>query len=118
VELPSSNNVYGLLSCDGRLQELAQLLRALLAATESEISIKISQFDGAQTLRVRTERAEFDAYLSGADRTFLFNGAVAGTAEQVCLFVQRLHKALQVAGFHPRLEVYDDDEKCIAAFDA
>jgi hypothetical protein len=118
MELPEGNNVYGHLACDGRLPQLAQLLRVFLGVDEHEVSVKTSQFDGAQTLRVRTETAEFDAYLAGTDRKFLFNGAVAGNTEQVYTFVRALHRALQDGGFQPRLEVYDDDCKCIAEFDA
>lgn len=118
MEFPDSNNVYGHVACDGRLPELAQLLRTFLGVSTNEVSIKTSQFDGAQTLRLRTANAEFDAYLAGTDRKFLFNGTVAGNAEEVRSFVSELHRALVDSGFQPRLEVYDDDCNCIAEFDA
>ena len=118
MELPSGNNVYGLLSCDGRLEELAHLLRGFFGAGSTEVSVTTSQFDGAQTLRMRTEIAELDACFSGADRKFLFNGAVAGSTEHVCLLVERLHKALRDGGFEPKLEVYNDEQELVAAFDA
>jgi hypothetical protein len=49
---------------------------------------------------------------------FLFNGAVAGDPVDVCSFVEKLYEVLRNGGFEPKLEVYDEDGKCIAEFDA
>jgi|JI102314DRNA_FD_contig_51_4755249_length_434_multi_1_in_0_out_0_1 hypothetical protein len=118
MEIPEFNNVYGLILCDGRVHELAQLLRIFLDVGECEVRVKTSQFDGEETLRVSTETADFDLYLADADRKFLFNGAVAGDTEQVCDFIIRLYAALQDGGFQASLEVYDDNNNCIAEFHA
>lgn len=119
MELPDHNNVYGLLACDQRIDELAQLLRDFLSVGEQEVQIKTSQFDGTQKLLLRTDQIEFDAYPTGeSPGEFLFNGAVAGNAHEIYTFVEEIHRILRAHGFRPKFEVYDDEGKCIAEFDA
>ncbi|WP_289535851.1 hypothetical protein [Pseudomonas sp. SO81] len=118
MEIPESNNVYGLLTCPESLEEPARVLRQTLALGSDDVVVKKSQFDGAQSLVFSAAQADFKAYGATEEGEYLFNGAVAGTAEEVCLFVQELHSALTQAGYRIRFEVYDAQQNCIAEFHA
>ena len=117
MEIPEHNNVYGRLECVGRIEELTELVRNHLALTASDIWLKKSHFDGAETIVIRSNNADFNAYTGKADGELLFNGAVAGNDQEVQKFVQELHRALKTAGFRPRFEIYGEDKNCLAQFD-
>jgi hypothetical protein len=117
MEIPEDNNVYGFLECVGRIEELTELVRNHLALTASEIWLKRSQFDGAETIIIRSKKADFNAYKGMADGELLFNGSVAGNDQEVQRFVQELHRALTTAGFRPRFEIYDENKNCLGQFD-
>ncbi|WP_221885739.1 hypothetical protein, partial [Variovorax sp. MHTC-1] len=110
MEIPESNNVYGLIDCGGRMKEFAAALQRFRGA---EVRLKVSQFDGAQSIRMDTPDASFHAYKS-LDSEFLFNGAVAGEAEPVCQFTRELYNVLHQAGFRTRFDVYDEDGATLA----
>jgi|JI6StandDraft_1071083.scaffolds.fasta_scaffold460972_1 hypothetical protein len=66
MKLPERNNVYGILQCHERLDEVAEVVGSAMSLTESEIHMKTSGFDGAQKLFIRTFNAEFEAYFTNA----------------------------------------------------
>lgn len=109
MELPDTNNVYGIVDCGGRIQEFAARLRQF---RQAEVHVKVSQFDGAESVYMDTPGASFHAY-KHLDDEFLFNGAVAGPAETVCLYAKELRDVLGRGGFHARFEVYDPDSKIL-----
>jgi len=108
--IPDSNNVYGLIDCGGRVKEFAAALQRFQGA---EVRLKVSQFDGAESVRMDTPDASFHAYKS-LDSEFLFNGAVVGETELVCQFTRGLHNVLHQAGFRARFDVYDEDGATLA----
>ena len=118
MNLPERNNVYGIMQCRGQLNEVAEIVGSALSLAKSEIHIKTSEFNGEQKLMIRSIDTEFDAYFTGIDEELLFNGAVAGSAEQVSELVQKIHNAFKAAGFTPRFEIYNDAQHCIAEFNA
>lgn len=118
MELPDRNNVYGILQCDRQLIKVAEVVVIALSLSESEIDIKTSEFDGSQKLLIRAANAEFDAYFTGVGRELLFNGAVAGPVKTVTELVQKIHDALNAAGFTPTFEIYDDSKNCVTEFNA
>ncbi len=109
MELPDTNNVYGIVDCGGRVREFAARLRQF---RQAEVYVKVSQFDGAQSVFMDTPGASFHAY-KYLDDEFLFNGAVAGPAETVCLYTRELCDLLRQTGFPARFEIYDPDSKML-----
>jgi hypothetical protein len=118
MELPDRNNVYGLLIGANRLSELASLLQHELDVGDLDIGVKVSQFDGTETLSLNAEFLEFKAYPTGSGGEVLFNGAVAGDSSEVCAFVEKLYEILRENDFWPTLEVYDENRKCVAEYKA
>ena len=114
MNLPDRHNVFGLLECTDRIEELAQCLQVHMGFSDSEVWVKTSGFNGAKSLIVRAERADFDAYYTGDEGELLFNGAIAGSPNAVLGIVEKLHAALKDHGFKPRFEIYNDDNLCVA----
>jgi hypothetical protein len=116
--MPGHNNVYGLLKCDARIAELAEIVRIHMSLADSEIEIKKSQFDGAETIIICSKNADFTAYRGATDGELLFNGVVAGNDQEVWGFVKELHRTLAAADFRPRFEIYGEDNTFLAYFEA
>ncbi|WCE05982.1 hypothetical protein [Pseudoxanthomonas sp. JBR18] len=118
MELPDRNNVYAVIVCDARLAKLAELLVTLFRVPDDSVSIKTSQFNGAQTLRFYAPSAEFTAHPGLTDGEFLLNGAVAGNDDDVRGVAISLYQALFRGGFRPQLDAYGADGGCVVEFDA
>jgi len=117
MAIPRRNNVYGLLECDDRIAELTELVRNHLALSDDEIWLKKSQFDDEEALLVCSNQADFATCRGTVNGQLLFNGAVAGSSQEVRRFVQDLHQAATAAGFCPRFEIYDEDMNCLGQLD-
>jgi hypothetical protein len=118
MELPERNNVYGTLQCNDQLNEVADIVRLVMSLAESEVHIKTSGFDDSQKILIRSARAEFDGYFADTNGKLLFNGAVAGSVDEVTRLIQEVHGALNAAGFAPKFEVYDNAFNCVAEFNS
>lgn len=99
------NNVYGqLVAPDG--------LRPVLVAAERVLgpgaaSVFRSRAGGAETLRIRTDAADFESLPLPGGMEYLLNGSVAGTAEEVATFVRALSASLAAARVEHGFEVHD-----------
>jgi hypothetical protein len=114
MAIPQRNNVYGVFECNGRIAELTELVRNHMALADDEIWLKKSQFDNEETLIVCSNQADFATCRGPTNGELLFNGAVAGSSQEVRRFVQDMHRAATAAGFRPRFEIYDKDINCLA----
>jgi hypothetical protein len=101
------NNVYGLITAP---QGLQPVLRAVeQAISGGRVYIKRSGFNGAETLRIRSESADFETDSLGGEE-HLFNGGVGGSLEEVVAFVRALSESLSRSGIEHSFEVYDDQQ--------
>ncbi|WP_020471921.1 hypothetical protein [Zavarzinella formosa] len=104
---PEGNNVYGHITAP---QGLLPILHAVEQTVRGgQVHIKRSGFNGAETLRIRSELADFETdSLGGGEH--LFNGGVGGSLEEVVVFVRALSESLSRAGIEHSFEVYDDQQ--------
>lgn len=106
--IPKGNNVYGVITA---AQGLEPALRAIeQMVTGGQAYIYRSQFNGAETLRLRSVTADFDSdhLCDGVQHSF--NGGVDGSLEEVIHFVRRLSELLSRSGIEHSFEVYDDQQ--------
>jgi hypothetical protein len=116
MEIPDYNNVYGYFFCSHNLEKVAKILMYRLSLNTENISVKKSQFDGTQKMRILSDRAEFEVDKAKEENKYLFNGAVAGSEEKVYHYTQELYKILNESGYPSAFEIYDEDYNCIAEF--
>ncbi len=112
MEIPEFNNVYGLIDCSGRMKELVATLQRF---RDADVWLKVSNFDGAESIRMEISDASFQAY-GDHQSEFLFNGAVAGEEKMVCEFTRELHGLLRLAGFNVWFDIYDRNRAPLATF--
>src|SRR5262249_19215858 len=94
-------------------QGLGPVLRAVQPlAVGGRAWISVSGYDGTRTLHVETDSLDFSTDPLGEDR-HLFNGGVAGTADEVVAFVESLSRALSAAKIEHSFEVYDVDQNLL-----
>ncbi len=118
MSLPNNDNVYGYFYYDGAIEQfsnLAKMLKVKLALSTEEVTVRRSQFSGELILKLNSEKADF---CSGKmdESMYLFNGGVAGTIEEVCLFVESLHKIFTDNNFQAGFEVYDKNSNFVKEF--
>ena len=113
MKIPGYNNVYGYFLCPYSLENVAKILVYRLNLRAENISVKKSQFDGTQKMRILSEIAEFEAYQSKGKNEYFFNGAVAGTAQEVYRYVQEIQMILNQSGYSARFEIYDEAHNCV-----
>lgn len=106
------NNVYSVLSGPVDLQVLKAVLEPEFPG--AEIRIRTSGYDGARTIYVRSESADFEGYagtnvseVEKAKPDYLFNGFLAGDIEQVVLQAKQVFGRVSEAGIRVQFEVYD-----------
>jgi hypothetical protein len=115
---PVCNNVYGYLSCKGSLERVADTLRYRLNLDSAQVSVKKSQFDGTQTLRIVTEMADLETTKVEEPNLYLFNGAVSGSEPEVYNYIAALHAILAQGGFESSFEIYDESFECVKVIKA
>jgi len=99
------NNVYGqVVAPDG--------LRVVVVAAERALgpgaaSVFRSRAGASETLRIRTDVADFESLPLPGGMEHLLNGAVAGPAEEVATFVRSLSASLAEAKVEHSFEVHD-----------
>jgi len=106
--LPSGNNVYGYLYSKIGLIPVAKVLRTYLGATQNQVFVDKSQFDGKETLKIRLKTCELETQSLDKDK-WLFNGAVAGDPDSIRVTLQTLSDPLRSAGFDTSFEIYDQN---------
>ena len=90
-------------------------MRPILRAVEQVVGrghayIKRSGFDGAETLHVLSESADFESDYLDDGVEHLFNGGVGGSLEEVVAFVRTLSESLSRSGIEHCFEVYDHQQ--------
>jgi hypothetical protein len=105
--LPEGDNVCGIISAP---QGLKPVLKAVeLVVGEGRAYIYRSQFNGAETLHIRSEVADFESDYLEDGVQHLFNGGVGGSLEEVQAFVRKLSESLSRSGIEHFFEVYDGE---------
>jgi hypothetical protein len=111
MEIPESSNLYGLVDCRGRMEAFAAALRKCRGAN---VRLKVSQFNGDESVRMSTADSDLEAYKSLGNE-YLFNGAVAGDMAAIQEFATELHDILREAEFRSRFELTGDEGAILAA---
>lgn len=92
------------------------MLRSRLGLTKTEVYVYKSQFDGSETLNVRTEEYEFEARKAKEEKTWLLNGSVAGERDDILTAIKLLSSQLHWAGYETKFEIYDREFNCVAEY--
>ena len=108
MSLPATDNVFGEFCCSGSLEKLAEVLRAHLDLRAEQVWVKRSNATNEQTIRLQHSTADFESERIDAKDTYLFNGRVKGSREDVLAYVERLYTVLSINGFSPEFEIYQD----------
>ncbi len=109
--IPEGNNVYGIITAPQGLQPILRAVEQV--AGSGRAYIYRSQFNGAETLHLRSESVNFKSdYLDDGIR-HLFNGGVGGSLEEVLGFVRALSESLSRSGIEHSFEVYEDDQHLV-----
>lgn len=103
--IPDFNNVYGEIHTPQGLQRALAAVQLLVG--QDRAYIYRSGYNGAETLHVRTADAEFDSEPFGGTG-HLISGGVAGSPEEVVVYIRSLSDALEKVGVEYRFEVYDE----------
>jgi hypothetical protein len=79
---------------------------------ESKVTIYTSGYNGAKTIHLRSEDADFEGYPestegSGGDWDYLLNGSIGGGPDAAVAKAQRLFAQLLDSGMTVQFEVYD-----------
>jgi hypothetical protein len=107
AQLPPVSNVFGYLRSNVGLQPVVSVLRSRLALTAAEIWVKRSSLDGTETLRMETLNCSLETSPARALDTWSFNGAVAGTPDEIFSALLPIVQHLGWAGFSATFEIYD-----------
>ncbi|HET7538510.1 MAG TPA: hypothetical protein VFK05_01515 [Polyangiaceae bacterium] len=107
TQLSPMCNVFGSLQSSVGLQPVAAALCSGLGLTPDEVWIKRSSFDGTETLLVETETCSLESLPTETSGTYLFNGAVDGTPDEIFDTLLPIVQKLQGAGFPAAFEIYD-----------
>lgn len=107
TQLSPMCNVFGYLHSPVGLQPVAAALCSSLGLTPEQVWIKRSSFDGSETLIIETETCALESSPNETSGTWLFNGAVDGTPQEIFETLQPIVEILDRAGFSATFEIYD-----------
>lgn len=115
-ELPESNNVYSSIASPVNLKLAEKLLKEEFP--DARVWIKTSGYNGAKSLHIRSEIADFEGYPESevAYPSYLFNGGLAGDDSVVASRVSSLYKRFHDAGLQFSIEAYDSANGLICEF--
>ena len=106
MRIPRTNNVYGqVIAPDGLRAAVVALEAALGPGTVS--TYRSRRGADAETLRIRTDAADFESLPLPGGMEHLLNGAVAGSPDDVARFVRKLSAALAEAKVEHTFDVHD-----------
>lgn len=104
--IPRTNNIYGqIVAPDGLKPVCAALEHALEPGSISLFRARASS--ARETLRIRTDSADFESISMPGGIEHLFNGAVGGTPDEVIAFVRALSAELVKAKIEHTFDVHD-----------
>jgi len=107
TQLSPMCNVFGVLHSPVGLQPVAAALCSRLGLTPEQVWIKRSSLDGRETLLIETETCSLESHPSETSGTWLFNGAVDGTPDEIFETLLPIVQKLHFAGFSAAFEIYD-----------
>ena len=107
TQLSPVSNVFGFLHSAVGLQPVAAALCSQLGLSPEQVWIKRSSFDGIETLLIETETCLLESLPGETSGTWLFNGAVDGTLDEIFETLLPIVQELEDAGFTATFEVYD-----------
>jgi hypothetical protein len=118
TELPSPYNVDGSIFSTTGLEKIAEILRNYLGLSKTEVSVYKSQFNGSQTLYIRTAEYEFEfeTRTGREENTWHISGSVAGDRSEILDILKYLFEPLRRNGFESKFEIYDRAFNCIAEY--
>ncbi|HYQ45378.1 MAG TPA: hypothetical protein VER11_25505 [Polyangiaceae bacterium] len=100
-------NVFGTLHSPIGLGPVAAALCSDLGLTPEQVWIRRSSYDGVETLLIETEACSLESLPTETPGTWLFNGAVDGTVEEIFDALLAIVHNLDRAGFSATFEIYD-----------
>ena len=106
--VPEGNNVYGIITAPQGLEPVLRAIEQVVSGGRA--SIYRSRFNGSETLRLRSESADFESDHLDDGVQHLFNGGVGGSLEEVVALVRALSESLSQSGIEHSFEVYDDQQ--------
>lgn len=92
------------------------LVAAHRARAWQRASLRVSGYDGSQTVRLEADGIEFDSEPLGGAGRHLFNGAMTGTITEAIAFVRILSQSFAAAGITHCLEIYDAAKNLVTTF--
>ena len=107
-------NVFGFLHSAVGLQPVAAALCSGLGLSPDQVWIKRSSFDGIETLIVETETCALESCPTETSGTWLFNGQVDGSPEEIFETLLPIVQRLGSAGFAATFEIYDAAYRLLA----
>jgi hypothetical protein len=109
--IPEGNNVYGIITAPLGLEPVLRAVEHVVS--EGRAYIYRSQYNGAGTLHLQSESADFNSENLDDGVQHLFNGGVGGSLEEVIGFVRMLSESLSRSGIEHSFEVYGDDHQLV-----
>lgn len=109
--IPQKNNVFGTITAPKGLQPVLRALRNLVVGGRA--FIYRSPINGAETLRLRLDRAVLETSPHANGIQLMFNGGVGGSADEVLGFVCTLSEALHAAGIQHCFEICGEDQQLV-----
>ena len=108
-------HIYGILICSS-LEKLCKILRDRLGLTKAEVYLYKSQFDGAESLKVRTDIYNLETDKTDRDSEYLLNGEVAGETAEVINRVEAIAHVLNQNKHRCHFEIYDDNSEFLGEY--
>ena len=105
MRIPRTNNVYGQLVAPGGLQPVLVAIEALLGPGCA--SLFHTRAGAGETLRIRSDTSDFESLPLPGGMEYLLNGAVAGSVDEVMVFVRALSAQLTESNIEHTFEVHD-----------
>jgi len=107
TQLSPVSNVFGFVHSAIGLAPVAAALCSQPGLTPEQVWIKRSSFDGIETLIIETETCALETLPTETSGTWLFNGQVEGTPEEIFETLLPIVDSLESAGFSATFEIYD-----------
>ncbi|HYQ03048.1 MAG TPA: hypothetical protein VER96_30455 [Polyangiaceae bacterium] len=100
-------NVFGTLKSTVGLAPVAAALCSGLGLTPDQVWIKRSSYDGIETLLIETDSCTLESLPTDTSGTWLFNGSVDGTPDEIFDTLFAIVQKLHWADFSAAFEIYD-----------
>ena len=113
TDFPDYNNVYGHVIAPNGLTTVLENVRGTAGVRKA--GIKVSGYDGSESLILSGDLIEFESEPIENDE-HLLKGCIAGTIEEIIIFIGQLSHALSEAKLDHHFEVYNEEQILIKEF--